>query len=103
VFETVLQRCMNEGLVAGEGFAIDANVLEADAALARGTPGAPPDDRAFGSAQASRAVREYLEGIDAEGRPVFLSLIRRQNGRALREDRLSSPTQPIAWSTFGLA
>lgn len=27
------------------------------------------DDRAFGPAQASRAVREYLEGIDAEGRP----------------------------------
>jgi transposase len=69
VFETVLQRCVNEGLVAGEGFAIDASVVKADAARARGIPGATLDDRAFGPAQASRAVREYLEGIDAEERP----------------------------------
>jgi transposase len=69
VFETVLQRCMSEGLVAGEGFAIDASVVKADAARARGIPGASVDDRAFGPAQASRAVREYLEGIDATDRP----------------------------------
>jgi transposase len=69
VFETVLQRCMNEGLVAGEGFAIDASVVKADAARARGIPGATLDDRAFGPVQASRAVREYLDAIDAEGRP----------------------------------
>jgi transposase len=69
VFETVLQRCMTEGLVAGEGFAIDASVVKADAARARGIPGATIDDRAFGPAQASRAVREYLEGIDDAGRP----------------------------------
>jgi transposase len=69
VFETVLERCINEGLVAGEGFAIDASVVKADAARGRGISGATFDDRAFGPAQASRAVREYLEGIDAEGRP----------------------------------
>jgi IS5 family transposase len=69
VFETVLQRCMSEGLGAGEGFAIDARVVKADAARARGIPGATIDDRAFGPAQASRAVREYLEGIDAAERP----------------------------------
>jgi transposase len=68
VFETVLQRCMNEGLVGGEGFAIDASVVKADAARARGIPGAAIDSRALGPAQASRAVREYLEGIDANGR-----------------------------------
>jgi transposase len=69
VFETVLQRCMNEGLVGGEGFAIDASVVRADAARWRGIPGAAIDQRAFGPAQATRAVREYLEGIEAEGRP----------------------------------
>jgi transposase len=69
VFETVLQRCMNEGLVGGEGFAIDASVVKADAARAGGIPGAAIDYRALGPVQASRAVREYLEGIDAEGRP----------------------------------
>jgi transposase len=69
VFETVLQRCMNEGLVGGEGFAIDASVVKADAARARGIPGAAIDARALGPTQASRAVREYLEGLDADGRP----------------------------------
>ena len=33
VFETVLKRCMSEGLVGGEGFAIDASVVKADAAF----------------------------------------------------------------------
>jgi transposase len=69
VFETVLQRCMSEGLVGGEGFAIDASVVKADATRARAIPGAAIDRRALGPVQASRAVREYLEGIDADGRP----------------------------------
>ncbi len=69
VFEMVLERCMNEGLVGGEGFAIDASVVKADAARARAIPGADIDTRALGPEQASRAVREYLEGLDAEGRP----------------------------------
>ena len=69
VFETVLERCMSEGLVVGEGFAIDASVVKADAARASAIPGAAIDYRALGPAQASRAVREYLEGLDAEGRP----------------------------------
>jgi transposase len=69
VFETVLQRCMNEGLVGGEGFAIDTSVVKADAARAGGIPGAAIDNRALGPRQASRAVSEYLEGIEADGRP----------------------------------
>jgi len=31
VFETVLRRCIREGLVGGEGFAIDASLIKADA------------------------------------------------------------------------
>lgn len=31
VFEAVLHRCMSEGLIGGEGFAIDASVIRADA------------------------------------------------------------------------
>src|ERR1700681_3025192 len=68
VFETVLQRCMSEGLVGAEGFAIEASVVKADAARASGMPGAAIDKVAYGPAQASRAVREYLEGIDAADR-----------------------------------
>src|SRR4030081_1418204 len=31
LFETVLQRCLDEGLVGGEGFAVDASLIQADA------------------------------------------------------------------------
>ena len=31
VFETVLERCIREGLVGGEGFAVDASLIKADA------------------------------------------------------------------------
>jgi transposase len=72
VFETVLKRCMSEGLVGGEGFAIDASVVKADATRARAIPGVAIDNRALGPVQATRAVREYLEGIAADGRPEIM-------------------------------
>lgn len=40
VFETVLRRCMAEGLVQGERFAIDARIIKADANRARNAPAA---------------------------------------------------------------
>ena len=62
VFETVLRRCMHEGLVRGEGFAVDASVIKADASRARGVPGAEAmtwhDD-----GTATRAVREYIRAL----------------------------------------
>lgn len=61
VFERVLRRCMSEGLVRGEGFAIDASVIKADANRTRGLPAAE-----WSSPEApARAVREYLAGLDA--------------------------------------
>ena len=63
VFEAVLRRCMTEGLVGGEGFAIDASVVRADANRARGVPG----EQAAGwkaNDASSRAVREYLKAIE---------------------------------------
>jgi hypothetical protein len=52
VFETELRRCMDEGLVGGEGFAIDASTIKVDAsrAHARGIAGAAIDVPAFGPA-----------------------------------------------------
>ena len=44
LFEGVVQRCMAEGLVRGEGFAIDASIIRADANRTRGVPGGPDDD-----------------------------------------------------------
>ena len=37
VFESVVARCMKEGLVGGEGFAVDASVIKADANRSRST------------------------------------------------------------------
>src|ERR1700692_843184 len=39
VFETVLQRCIGEGLVGGEAFAIDASLIKADANRQKGIEG----------------------------------------------------------------
>jgi transposase len=39
VFESVVRRCMAAGLVGGEGFAIDASVMEADASRYKGVDG----------------------------------------------------------------
>jgi transposase len=36
LFEAVVKACMDAGLVKGEGFAIDASVMEADASRYRG-------------------------------------------------------------------
>jgi transposase len=62
LFEGVLRRCMSEGLVGGEGFAIDASVIKADANRARGVPGS--EASVLQDTSASRAVREYLDALD---------------------------------------
>jgi hypothetical protein len=58
VFEQVLKRCIEAGLVKGEGFAVDASVVKADASRQR----EHKDDNDWGSGP---GVREYLEGLDA--------------------------------------
>jgi transposase len=68
VFESVLRRCMSEGLVEGEGFAVDASVVKADANRARGVPGEEVTDWHKGDGP-SRAVREYLDALE-EANPV---------------------------------
>jgi IS5 family transposase len=68
LFEIVLQRCMTKGLVGGEGFAIDASVVKADANRSRGPSG--DDDIDWGAPQHStRAVREYLAGLETNDPP----------------------------------
>ncbi|HIC80212.1 MAG TPA: IS5/IS1182 family transposase, partial [Kiloniellaceae bacterium] len=63
VFESVVRRCMAAGLVAGEGFAVDASVLEADASRYHGVPGDEAIDWSDPTLS-TRAVREYLAGLD---------------------------------------
>ena len=62
VFEQVLERCVREGLVGGEGFAVDASLIKADANRQRGVPGAEADWSRLPSI--TRPVREYLAALD---------------------------------------
>jgi len=77
VFESILRRCMTEGLVGGEGFAIDASVVRADANRARGVAGAQAIDWKSGNGS-TRAVREYVAALEAtnpiETQPESVSL-----------------------------
>jgi transposase len=66
LFEDVVRRCMSEGLVRGEGFAVDASIVQADANRRRGVPSEQPID--WSDPQlGSRAVREYLEKLEQDG------------------------------------
>ena len=67
VFEKVLARCLAEGMVGGEGFAVDASVVKADASRQRGVPG--EDAEWNRESPLARPVREYLEALDAAEEP----------------------------------
>jgi transposase len=60
VFETVLQRCIHEGLVGGESFAVDASLIKADANRQNGIEG----EKGLPPETTGRAVEEYLAVLD---------------------------------------
>ena len=60
VFETVVRRCMAEGLVGGDGFAVDASLIKADANRQRSVEGA----QGLAPEMSSRAIDEYLAVLD---------------------------------------
>ena len=76
LFETVVERCLREGLVGGDGFAVDASLIAADANKQRSVPG----EEWRADADAGRAVQEYLATLDdaafgaaSETVPKFIS------------------------------
>ncbi len=90
VFEEVVCGCMTAGLVGGEGFAVDASVIEADASRFQRVEGSEIDwtDRQ----RASRPVSEYLAAIESENPPT----------NPERAPKAMSPTDPAAaWTTRG--
>jgi hypothetical protein len=64
VFEQVLKRCMAEGLIGGEGFAVDASVVKADASRQKHHD----DDDDWGGG--SRAIQEYLGALTEDGSSI---------------------------------
>ena len=65
VFEAVVRACMDVGLVKGEGFAVDASVIEADASRYHGK--APDEIDWSAPERQTRAVAEFLTALDDEG------------------------------------
>jgi len=63
VFERVVEACIAAGLVGGEGFAVDASLIAADANKQRSVPGSEWQ-KARNLKTASRAVKEYLATLD---------------------------------------
>ena len=60
LFETVLRRCVAEGLVGGEGFAVDASLIKAEASRQKGVEGS----KGLPAEMTSRAINEYLAVLD---------------------------------------
>ncbi|MCP4900472.1 MAG: transposase [bacterium] len=90
VFEEVVCGCMTAGLVGGEGFAVDASVIEANASRFQRVEGSEVD---WTDAQrASRPVREYLVALDSENPPT----------NPKQKPKAMSPSDPsAAWTTRG--
>jgi transposase len=79
VFERVVETCIAAGLVGGEGFAVDASLIAADANKQRSIPGSEWN-KARDPQGASRAMQEYLATLDdaafgaaSEVTPKFVS------------------------------
>ena len=90
VFETVVRQCMAAGLVKGEGFAVDASVIEADASRFKRVAGA--EINWTNEERARRPIREYLEALDGVNAPT----------NPARAPKALSPTDPCAaWTARG--
>jgi transposase len=80
VFERVVEACVAAGLVGGQGFAVDASLIAADANKQRSIPGSEWTRTPTTAERASRAMREYLASLDdaafgaaSEVTPKFVS------------------------------
>jgi transposase len=106
VFERVVGACIAAGLVGGEGFAVDASLIQADANKHRSIPGAEWN-KDIDLEQARRAVKEYVATLDdpaygaaSDVTPKFVSPpIPPPNGLVRCAMRPSSPTPTTISST----
>ena len=90
VFESVVATCMKVGLVGGEGFAVDASVVEADASRYQRVEGGGVE---WSDAQkAQRPVREYIAALESANPPINPD----------QAPKAMSPSDPAAaWTTRG--
>ncbi len=90
VFESVVCQCIEAGLVGGEGFAIDASVIEANASRFQRVEGAEID---WSEEQLARhAIKEYVAALETENSPLNPDTL----------PKALSPSDPMAaWTTRG--
>src|SRR5258708_18500728 len=91
VFERVVGVCLAAGLVGGEGFAVDASLVVADANKQRSIPGSE-GRKGLEAQAASRAAKEYLATLDAAAFGAASSVT----------PKLVSPSDPAAQWTGGM-
>src|SRR3954470_3415156 len=79
LFESVVELCLREGLIGGDGFAVDASLIAADANKHRSLPSSEWNAADIGP-DACRAAREHLATLDdaafgaaTESIPKFVS------------------------------
>jgi transposase len=60
LFEAILRRCIDQGLVGGESFAVDASLIRADANRQNGVEG----EKGLAPEATGRAIDEYLAVLD---------------------------------------
>ena len=78
LFESVVERCMEEGLVGAEGFAVDASLIAADANKQRSVPSKDWKPEEF---------KEDAGPVSTSARPVTPAALR-------KAERLARPTKP---------
>ncbi len=90
IFDRIVRQCMDAGLVKGEGFAVDASVIEADASRFQRVEGSEvewSDEQ-----RASRAVQEYIVALESENSPI----------NPHQKPKAMSPVDPsAAWTSRG--
>jgi len=90
IFNRIVRQCMDGGLVKGEGFAVDASVIEADASRFQRVEGSEIDWSE--EQRASRAVQEYITALESENTPT----------NPERKPKALSPSDPsAAWTSRG--
>lgn len=91
VFDEVVRRCMAANLVKGEGFAVDASLIAANASHQHSIPPGEPCDAELAAID-TRPMREYLAALDGETVTI-----------APRKISLSDPDSRWTAATGGIA
>jgi hypothetical protein len=90
VFEEIVCGCMTAGLVGGEGFAVDASVIEANASRFQRVKGSEVDWT--DEQRSGRPVREYLVALESDNPPI----------NPKQKPKAMSPSDPsAAWTARG--